>query len=213
MISLSQQILQARQAVLHAPKAIKDLRSQLSRLYDTVQQVKREPELQVPEIYTQLKEIYSAATELEEILRKMEKLQKRSRFKQGLHALGLGQGADFALKAALNRLRDAQNELGLRVGLAHVGITSGATKRAERIEHGVQTLIKGGVRSAVQPRFVIDGNVTRGTSDQQNGISVMENSTGSTAMVSKNEALNNSRQRNVILVGSASNHLPKGFAD
>lgn len=177
-----------------------------------MQQVKREPELQVPEIYTQLREIYSIARQLEQILRTMEIVQKRSRFMQGLRALGAGRD-DFDLEIVLNRLRDAQNELGIRVGVAHVGITNNMAKGVERIEHGVQAMVRNDMRSAGQQRFAIDKNVTRGTSDQQNAIAVMENLPSSTAMVSQNESLDNSRQRNIIIIGSGSNHLPKGFAD
>ena len=178
-----------------------------------MQQVKLEPELQVPEIYTQLREIYSIARQLERTLKAMEIVQRRSRLMQGLRALGVGQREDFDLKIGLTRLRDAQNELGIRVSVAHVGITSAVAKGVQRIEHGVQAMVGNDVRSAGQQRFVIDKNVTWGTSDQQNAIAVMETSPSSTAMVSRNESLDNSRQRNIILIGSASNHLPKGFAD
>jgi hypothetical protein len=178
-----------------------------------VQQVKLEPELQVPEIDTQLREIYSIARQLELTLRAMEVVQRRSRLMQGLRALGVGQREEFDLKIGLTRLRDAQNELGIRVSVAHVGITSAVAKGVQRIEHGVQAMVGNDVRSAGQQRFVIDKNVSWGTSDQQNAIAVMENSPSSTAMVSQNESLDNSRQRNIILIGSASNHLPKAFAD
>ncbi|RYP69000.1 hypothetical protein DL769_005387 [Monosporascus sp. CRB-8-3] len=206
VISLWQQISQARQAVRRTPKAIKDLKAQLSNLVGTAQEIERRPELHVPSIYDQLALIYSIGMELKQILLPMEALRRRSPFMQGLYALGLKQRDESTFKDVLDRLQTAEVELGIRIGVAHVGITSGVVKGMERVEQGVQTVIKGKDRRAkARHHFLLDRNVAQDTSDQRNGIAVMENSIVSTsAMVSENEAAGNSRQRNLILIGRPS---------
>jgi hypothetical protein len=186
------------------------LKSQLSRLYQTAREVEREPQLQVRFISDQLDHIYSIVMELQPILQDMEALQRKSRLIQGFHALGLKPRDDDTLKDILARLRDAQNDLTTRIDVVHVRATGGVVKGVERLEQDVQTIITRDVRPEAQHRYVIDKNVAGSMSTQQNQISVMDHSTASSAMISHNEALDNSQQMNTIYIDhSALRHLLK----
>ncbi|KAK3304899.1 uncharacterized protein B0T15DRAFT_255456 [Chaetomium strumarium] len=87
-----------------------------------------EPALQIKPIHDELEEIYDIALELEATVEKMRKLQTRSRAFQIVHALVLGQRDESEVRDVVGRLRDAQDTLGYRISVAHVGSTTGVAR-------------------------------------------------------------------------------------
>lgn len=200
-LSLIQQLYQASEAVRAAPKAIRDTKSQLSNLIDTAHEVMHEPGLQVPTINAQLNVIYGITTELNQILKSMEELQRKSKMYQGMRALVKKQRDDGRLDDVLSRLESAKTELAIRIDVAHVKMTQVVSIGVQRIEHNVQTAIqRGSDRPEHQYGFRIEENRARDGSEQLNGIIGMGNlKVSTTASIYQNASEGHSKQRNIIL--------------
>jgi hypothetical protein len=192
--------MEAREAVRRTPKAIEDLDSQLWRLSDTARQVVDEPALQIKAIHDELEEIYDITLELEATVEKMRKLQTRSRAFQILHALVLRQRDESVVRDIVGRLRDAQDTLGYRISVAHVGSTTGVARVVNRIETGVESLRKDIESQEDIPQLDINNNIAEGAK-QENSIEVWEGLGLPTAWIKDNQAWNGSWQRNAISIG------------
>lgn len=205
LISLGQQIMLARDAVRRAPKAIEDVDSQLWRLSHTAKQVVDEPALQIKPIRDELEEMYDIALELQATVEKMKKLQTRSRASRVLRALVWGQRDETVLRDILGRLRDAQDSLGHRISVAHVGTTNGVAQVVDRIEAGVESIRKEIESQDDIPQLGIRNN-TVGEAEQENTINAWEGSSLPRAWINDNQAWNGSWQRNVISIGGSPIH-------
>ncbi|KAK3311682.1 uncharacterized protein B0T15DRAFT_508221 [Chaetomium strumarium] len=201
LVNLAQQIFRARETIRRAPKAIEDLDSQLWRLFNTSKQVADEPALQIKTIHEALEDIYDIALELQANVERMRKQQSKNRAFQLLHALVLGQRDESVLTDIVGRLRDAQDTLGHRINVAHVGTTAGMVEVVNRIEAGVVSIRRDVHGKVDQPQLDISNNMV-GAATQENSIDVWEGVSLSRGVIKDNQAWNGSWQRNAISIGS-----------
>lgn len=134
VISLWQQIELSRQAVRTAPKALKDTKTRLSNLQDTVYEVENEPKLQKTAVRAQLEIIRDIILEFKEILATMVALQRRNPLRQSIYMLCHRPRDESLLCDILSRIYAAQIELAIRINVAHVEITREIAEGVGRIE-------------------------------------------------------------------------------
>lgn len=156
-ISLGQQIYQAREGVRGASKLLSDHKKQLQDLLSTVGLIQKEKELQRPGIGDLLSRVCEHAKELERALEAISRLQKKSKARQVLSALGTGEYREKELRGILERLDRAKTDLSLHVQVTQIGVA--ATTRdgftailptIQRIDENVQSALGSTPSMAVQ---------------------------------------------------------------
>lgn len=205
LVSLWQQIEDARQAVRTAPKTLADTEAQLYSLVKSMREVEREPELQTPIIYELVEHIAGIATELKMLLDSMMILKKRSALRQGLYALRRRTRDQSNLDNVLGRLERAKGDLLVQINVRHLDLTRRVGQSVERIGRGVYAVIENDGRSEPRNHLILERNESMSGADQVNGIlGVEESRLSTTAKVVGNKAHGSSRQRNIILGGTHS---------
>lgn len=200
-----------------APKAIRDVNTQLSNLQDTVKQIEKEPRLCTDTVHAQLDTVQSIIMELRDILENMKKWQNRSPLRQGLHAFHCRGRDEERLRGLLKRIRIANQELSIRLQLATVSIVAGLEGSLKVAETGGQSedekskeKIQEELRQWASLKQTIERNVAEISSKQVNAIFGFEQTeTPTTARISGNNALDNSSQSNIISGDSISSDALK----
>lgn len=143
-----QEIRKAQRKFRGTSKALGDISKQLSALEASLELVMEESGLQTAGVEMQMKVVGDVAAELKLFFDRLTALQQRRTVTQFFHMLASGDADDHELQGILDRLDRANQDLGLRISVAQVGLL-GDLQDGFRVAHGVLMQTNGRVRDVL----------------------------------------------------------------
>lgn len=199
-IDIWQQIDLVRQTIKAAPKLLNDLTVQSVNLLNLLRDIKGSTELYTPAIHSRIEYIYSISLELQQILKRLAVLNRRSIIRQSLHVLSHRTRDESRLNDILSRIEKAKTELLITMSLVHVEKTGRLSEGLRRIESNTRR-----DSSEFSPTIKVDRNHTDEKAGQNSAVAGFEDcNVPFTASITDNTALGQSRQNNLILCGPGS---------
>ncbi|KAM5353837.1 hypothetical protein ACJ41O_000487 [Fusarium nematophilum] len=121
-LSIVKEARNAQYRVRGTPETLDDGSKQLSSLEGSLSLVQSETSLQTGPVEQQIRSISQVSKELKLFYERLAAVQQRSSTSQFFHALGSGDREKEELQGILDRLDRAQNGLGMRILVTHVGL-------------------------------------------------------------------------------------------
>ncbi|KAF4411587.1 hypothetical protein CGGC5_v007287 [Colletotrichum fructicola Nara gc5] len=135
-IKIIQAVRQTPQRIVEAPRILADASSVLDAVYQTLNLVQYEPQLQTLEVDAQVGTIQNIALDFRELLSKIHERRQRGLAHKIAHALKSGEADDKSLTDILSRLDNARSELHTRISVIHVGL-SGNLQEGYRVAFNI----------------------------------------------------------------------------